>query len=37
MFQVLWFQDDKVQEMADYRASGDAIRTAKRFAARTRG
>jgi hypothetical protein len=35
MYQVLRFRDDKIQEMADYRALGEATRTAKRFAGRT--
>jgi hypothetical protein len=33
MFQVLRVRDDKIEEIADYRAPGPATKTAKRFAA----
>jgi hypothetical protein len=33
MFEVLRFQDDRIREMATYRAIGDAARMARRFAA----
>jgi hypothetical protein len=33
IFQVLRFQDDRIREMADYLAVGDATRMARRFAA----
>jgi hypothetical protein len=37
MFQVLRVHDDKIQEIADYRAIGPATKTAKRFAAQRSG
>jgi hypothetical protein len=35
MFQVLGMADDKVREIADFRALGEATRAAKRFATPT--
>lgn len=33
MYQVLRIRDDKIDEIADYRALGPATKAAKRFAA----
>jgi hypothetical protein len=37
MFQVLRIGDQRIQEIADYRALGEATRAAKRFAAQQSG